>query len=137
MERATDLIIGVLFLSLAFLHVYWGVFGIKHPEKVLPQPNQQKKVLPSKTATFVVAIALFLFGLLFILKLFDLLVGDWPVYAQIAIGLLFLARAVGDFKRVGFFKTLKNTPFAKMDSLYYSPLCLLIAILIVISLHTS
>ena len=135
MEQATNLITGIILLSLALLHFYWGVFGIKHPEKVLPQLNQKKKVVHSKAASFLVGAVLFLFGLPFIIKLLNPLVADWLVYVQIFIGLLFLARAVGDFKHVGFFKTIKETPFTRMDNRYYSPLCLLIAILIAVSLQ--
>ena len=41
---------------------------------------------------------------------------------------IFILRAIGDFKYVGFFKKVKNTPFAKLDSKFYSPLCLLIGL---------
>lgn len=34
-----------------------------------------------------------------------------------------LARAVGDFRLVGFFKKVKGSEFALMDTLLYSPLC--------------
>lgn len=136
MENAFTLNIGIILLSLGFLHMYWGFFGIKHPEKVLPQPKDQEQVaVPGKTAIFLVGSVLLLFALLFIAKLFNLIVADWLVYAHIFIGLLFLARAVGDFRHIGFFKTFKDTPFAKMDNRYYSPLCLLVAILIAISLQ--
>jgi len=42
---------------------------------------------------------------------------------------IFLLRAIGDFNYVGFFKKIKDTNFGKMDSKYYSPLCLVIAIM--------
>jgi hypothetical protein len=34
---------------------------------------------------------------------------------------IFAARAVGDFKYVGFFKTVKDSPFAVWDTKAYSP----------------
>lgn len=49
-------------------------------------------------------------------------------YATLAIGILFLLRAIGEFKYIGFFKKVKGTLFAKNDTRYYSPLCLVIAI---------
>jgi hypothetical protein len=44
----------------------------------------------------------------------------------LAAGLL--ARTVGDFKYVGLFKRVRGTPFARLDTLLYSPLCLLLSL---------
>jgi hypothetical protein len=49
----------------------------------------------------------------------------WLSYG-LALGLL--ARAVGDFKYVGFSKRVRGTPFARLDTWIYSPLCLLLAL---------
>lgn len=40
---------------------------------------------------------------------------------------LFL-RAIGDFRLVGFFKQIRDTRFARLDTILYSPLCLVMAI---------
>jgi hypothetical protein len=53
----------------------------------------------------------------------ELLVGLSRVLA-----LVLLLRAVGDFHYVGFFKRIRNTRFAKMDTLIYTPLCLALAV---------
>ena len=45
----------------------------------------------------------------------------WMLYALAA---MMFARAVGDFRFVGFFKSVRGTPFARADKLVYSPLCL-------------
>ena len=50
------------------------------------------------------------------------------IYGNLAIGIIMLIRAVGDFKYVGFFKKIKGTIFAQNDTHFYSPLCLLISI---------
>ncbi len=50
---------------------------------------------------------------------------SWLSFA-LAAGLL--ARAVGEFKYVGFFKRVRGSRFATLDTLVYSPLCLLLAI---------
>jgi len=42
---------------------------------------------------------------------------------------IFLLRAIGEFRYVGFFKKIKTTPFGQRDTKYYSPLCLLIGIM--------
>ena len=48
----------------------------------------------------------------------------WACYA-LALGLL--ARAIGEFKYVGFFKKVRGSKFARMDTLLYSPVCLLLS----------
>jgi hypothetical protein len=40
------------------------------------------------------------------------------------MGLVFLVRAVGEFKLVGFFKRVRGTSFARWDTWLFSPLCL-------------
>jgi hypothetical protein len=42
---------------------------------------------------------------------------------------LFILRAIGDFKYLGFFKKIKNTKFGQNDTKYFAPLCLIIGIL--------
>jgi Protein of unknown function (DUF3995) len=42
--------------------------------------------------------------------------------AGLALGLLL--RAVGDFRYVGFFKSVRDSRFATMDTWCYSPVCL-------------
>jgi hypothetical protein len=44
------------------------------------------------------------------------------------ISLLFLLRTIGDFRYVGFFKSVSDTDFAFWDTILFSPLCLLIAV---------
>ena len=48
----------------------------------------------------------------------------WLCYA-LALGLI--ARAIGEFKYVGFFKKVRGSEFARTDTLLYSPLCLMMA----------
>jgi len=44
------------------------------------------------------------------------------------LALLLLLRAIGDFRLVGFFKTVRGSRFAWLDSALYSPLCLALAL---------
>jgi len=44
---------------------------------------------------------------------------------------VFLARAIGDFRFVGFFKRVHGSRFAHWDTALYSPLCLVIGLAIV------
>ena len=45
-----------------------------------------------------------------------------------AISFVFLLRAIGDFRHVGFFRRGSETAFAYWDAWLYSPLCLFIAL---------
>ena len=49
----------------------------------------------------------------------------WLCYA---LALALFARAIGDFKYVGFFKRVRDSRFAGLDTLLFSPLCLLLAV---------
>jgi len=41
-----------------------------------------------------------------------------------ALALVLLLRAIGDFRLVGFFKRIRGSRFARLDTVLYSPLCL-------------
>ena len=49
-------------------------------------------------------------------------------WLSLALALGLLARAIGEFKYVGFFKRVRGSRFARLDTLIYSPLCLSLAI---------
>lgn len=118
----------VIFLFLGMIHFNW-VFGGKWGiEKALPTNEEGERVLnPKKLDSAIVGFGLILFSWFYFLKTglitFQLTtwissLGDW------IIPLIFLLRAIGDFKYIGFFKKIKNTEFGKADTLFFSPLCL-------------
>jgi hypothetical protein len=53
------------------------------------------------------------------------------VLAWRVMAVVFVVRAVGDFHYCGFFKRVRDTAFARYDTLVYSPLCVVIAALAV------
>jgi len=53
----------------------------------------------------------------------------------IAMMIVFAARAVGDFKYMGFFKSVKGTKFALWDTRMYSPLNVVLSVLAGLSLR--
>ncbi len=62
----------------------------------------------------------------------------WIVTASASLLATILAlRAVGDFGFVGFFKTRGDGRFAELDTWVYSPLCLALAISILVILATK
>lgn len=122
----------IIFLMLSLLHFHW-VFGGKWGlDTALPTTEIGEKIMnPKKTSTALVGIVLFSFATYFFVKTntsfsMSTLLSN---YGGWAITVIFFLRAIGDFKYVGFFKKIKNTPFGKMDTKYFSPLCLFTAII--------
>ncbi|PRX54088.1 DUF3995 domain-containing protein [Flagellimonas meridianipacifica] len=125
--------ISITFIFLAGLHFYWAIFGIKNPENVVPTIGVEKKVkTPGKLAAAFVGLVLLGFALVFLNRVILYFDFPWLRYVSIGIGVIFIIRALGDFKYVGFFKTSKNSKFSALDTRYYSPLCLLMGTLILI-----
>ena len=78
-------------------------------------------------ATIVVAMGLLGFAMVTLLNytLFGLEVPmDLIQKITIVIGLIFLARAIGDFYYCGFFRKIKKGLFTERDRAIYTPLCL-------------
>ena len=118
----------LIFLFLSSLHVYWAFGGKWGSTAVIPTvDDKQPAFIPGKFITLVVASGLFLFALITIgnYEVFnDFIEYRYFKYAIWAIVVVFLLRAVGDFKQIGFSKKVKGTAFAKNDTKIYSPLCL-------------
>ncbi len=115
-----------VFLILSAIHVYWALGGEMGKAAAVPvREDGQQSFTPSKAGTLAVAVALFLFAVL----VFSVGVWNVTVLQPLGWGLAFILflRAVGDFRLVGFFKRPSKSEFAKYDSRYYSPLCLLLA----------
>ncbi|WP_027076336.1 DUF3995 domain-containing protein [Maribacter antarcticus] len=123
----------VIFTSLGFIHFYWLFGGKWGLEKVIPTKDNQLNTLSiPKFATLIVGLIFVFFGLIYLVKsgLTNLEVPNWVTnYGYWILPSIFILRAIGDFKYVGIFKKIKNTNFAKADSMFFSPLCLTVAIL--------
>ncbi len=123
----------LLLIILSLIHFNWfigGKFGLKAS---LPTNENGEKVLkPTKMDSAIVGAGLLLFSLFYLSKI-DLVGFQFPTWittlGNIIIPLIFILRAIGDFKYVGFFKKIKTTYFAKMDSKLFSPLCLTIGMI--------
>jgi hypothetical protein len=122
----------ILFIGLSSIHFYWafgGKFGI---DSALPMNAEGTKILnPTSLDSLIVGGGLLIFAFLYLFSIytpqnkFILIIrniGFW------GIPLVFILRAIGDFKYIGFFKQITTTQFAYLDTVFYSPLCLLIAI---------
>lgn len=126
-------IISVVFFLLAIVHFNWFLGGAWGFDVALPTNEEGKKVLnPKKIDSLIVGLGLFVFGFFFLIKgnIVKFNLPSWMVnYTGWIIVSIFLLRAIGDFKYVGFFKNIKNTKFGKADTNYFSPLCLILALI--------
>ena len=123
----------IIFLILSFIHFYWGFGGTRWYADVLPtNTTGSKRMEPGLTAAFIVAFGLLILAFITIGNqgLLDKHINrKYFRYGALLISVIFFARAIGDFKFVGFFKTVKETRFASNDSQFFSPLCVLIAVI--------
>ncbi len=122
-----------IFLLLSILHFYWAIGGQLWSADVLPTNSSGLKIMnPSIMGTLIIAIGLLLLALITIGNkgLFDKYINrKYFRYGTLVIAIVFFLRAIGDFKFVGFFKTITQTGFAINDTQIFSPLCLFVALL--------
>ena len=131
MNAALAIAVCVVFLLLALWHFYMAFNRTIGASGTVPSVAGKPLFVPSTRATVAVGIVLLSFAVLVATtaRLFALglprLVLTWLCYG-LALGLL--ARAIGEFKYVGFFKRVRGSRFAKLDTLIYSPVCLLLSV---------
>ncbi len=118
--------------GLAALHLYWALGGTKGLRGTVPSHCGRPVIEPGPKACWVVALLLAMAALLalwrgniLVLPAPDGLprLGIWLVAA------VFAGRAIGDWRYVGFFKRVRDTEFSRLDTRYFSPLCLVLAVL--------
>lgn len=128
-----SVLLTLIFMVLAIIHFYWAFGGRWGFEAALPTNLTGKKVLnPRSIHSLLVGVGLSVFVCFYLLLVIfpEIVIHVWRINSVAwVIPSIFLLRAVGDFKYVGFFKKIKTTQFAKMDNQLYSPLCTLIAFL--------
>jgi hypothetical protein len=130
-----------VFAALSLLHVYWAFGGNLGIDAAVPDRPRRpggggdeqpvKALKPSFAATLLVASVLASVGVLVSLRagLFTPVVTHWSLrWLIIAIAFALLARAVGEFNLVGFFKRVHGTVFARFDTWLYSPLCVVLGL---------
>lgn len=131
--KILTIVLSVVFLSLGIIHFHWalgGTFGFANASPT--KANGERVLNPKKTDSAIVALGLTAFALFYIFQsgLIHLNRAEWIFkYGGWIIPLIFLLRAIGEFKYVGFFKSITETEFGKLDTRFYSPLCLTIGII--------
>ena len=137
MGMISGIILFVVFLLLAFIHLYWGFGGKWGAGAAVPtrRGSDKRTLNPGLFGCITVSLGLLAFGLFTLIKA-GMIVSHLPSwllnYGLWIISVIFLLRAIGEFTYVGFFKKVRDTKFAKYDTMFYTPLCLLIATLAVI-----
>ncbi|MDB5856999.1 MAG: hypothetical protein JWQ76_688 [Ramlibacter sp.] len=130
MNSLLPLAVSSVFVLLALWHVRMAFGSMSGESGTVPTVGGKPLFMPSRKSTLGVAVVLLLFAVLVAATAGALQLGvprrvlSWLSYA-LALGLL--ARAIGEFKYVGFFKRVRGSRFARYDTLVYSPLCLLLA----------
>ncbi|MCP3875562.1 MAG: DUF3995 domain-containing protein [Desulfobacteraceae bacterium] len=119
----------IAFAIIAVFHVLWAVGYKLDIRNMVPVVNGEPVFTPGPVGTVLVSIVLCGFaGVSLGLGFPDSVPVNYLPFLKIvgiAIGVILLIRAIGDFKYAGFFKRIKGSNFAKYDSLLYSPFCLI------------
>ena len=128
MQSLTDafgIVAAVILGLLSLLHVYWA-FGTRGTSAVIPTVDGRATLTPSRTATLVVAVLLALSAVI----LLGGVLGWAPTWmfrtGAAGVGVVLLARAIGDGRTVGFSKRIRDTQFARNDTRFFAPLCLVL-----------
>lgn len=131
MTKILGILLAVIFAAIALLHFYWALGGSASGISAIPTVEGKQAFTPSAFGTVLVAFA-FVAAVLVVAGQFGYLGGLVPQWIYrtglFVISVLFLLRAIGEFRLVGFFKSVTGTPFASMDTWVFSPLCLFIAV---------
>jgi hypothetical protein len=120
----------LVLVGLSLLHIYWAVAG-GTGAGVVPEVNGAPVFHPGRAATWLVAAALASAGLLVWEaggagpEVIPRAIARWGAGI---VAVVFLARAIGDFHLVGFFKRVRATRFGYLDTRVYSPLCVAIGL---------
>ena len=116
-------------LTAAIIHFYWALGGKYGLASAGPSIEGKNNFIPSKWLIFVVAVLLFCIAALAILLAQPSVSFFVNLhYIGYFVSVVFIVRAIGDFKYVGFFKKAYNSNFAYLDTKYFSPLILFLGI---------
>ena len=130
MPATVALLITITLSGLGLVHIYWALGSHVASRAAIPEIEGHPVFSPSKVATFAVAIALLAAAFLVAVTGHLVVLALAPIarLPTFFLSIVFLARAVGDFRLVGFFKRIRDSRFARLDTSVYSPFCLALAL---------
>lgn len=127
-----SILLSIILIGLGIIHFNWAIGGKFGFSESLPTKENGERVLNPKMAdSIIVGLGLTIFGLFYLLKagIVEINLPEWIMkYGGWIIPSIFLLRAIGEFKYIGFFKKVKKTDFGKLDTKFFSPLCLFIGL---------
>jgi hypothetical protein len=119
-----------ILFTLSALHTYWAFGGTRGVNYAVPTVNGKPIFVPGRSITLVVAVALSFMSVVVILlhyqgtNQYSGFLKPIGIASAVVLGL----RGIGDFNLVGIFKKVKDSDFAKYDTLAYTPLCLFLSV---------
>ncbi|MCD0490746.1 DUF3995 domain-containing protein [Chromobacterium violaceum] len=122
----------LVFALISAMHFYWALGGQVGLSSAIPEVDGRKLFQPSAIGTAVIALLLALAAAAVVLhggRFFP--ETSWSArllkWVLLALSAGMLLRGVGEFRYVGLFKRVKGSRFARNDTRFYSPLCLMLA----------
>jgi hypothetical protein len=134
------IIVSGVFGGLGLWHFAMVRSPLPRESAAVPYVNGRPLFVPSVTATTAVGVVLLLCALLVVSTAGIVAIGLSArvlsaLSAALALGLLL--RAMGDFRYVGFFKSVRGSRFAWMDTWCYSPGCFALSVAVAyVALHS-
>lgn len=125
------LVLAAVFCALSLLHIGWALGFRVGNVPVLPERDGAPLFQPGPMSTLLVAALLFLAALMVTQRAG--LGREWIPAGLVGPGcwgvsVVLVLRALGEFRYVGFFKRVRDTAFARMDTRLYSPIALLLGV---------
>ena len=129
---AVALAAAAVLFGIAAMHLYWAAGGRTGALAAVPERSGRPAFTPRPLATITAGLAFALAGGIVLARasLWELpgVSSGLVKVATWGIGAIFLLRAIGDFRLVGFFKRARGTRFARFDSRLYSPLAFAVGV---------
>jgi hypothetical protein len=126
----------LILILLGLLHFYWAVGGKLGKGSVIPTCQGRPVLRPGFLGGAAVGLLLLAMAAIPAARIGWIEMAKLPVMESgIRFGTwltagVFALRAIGDFRYVGFCKQVRDSRFARLDTLVYSPLCAVLALLI-------
>lgn len=131
----------LILVGVSGLHFYWAFGGKWGGSAALPEKEGGGVLFRPRTAE-TLAVAVLLLGVCYVLvaqaELLPALPPNrWAKWGCMLCAAVFFGRAVGDLKYLGFFKKVRHSAFARLDTRVYSPLCLFLALSFAVVLSSN
>ncbi|MFC8688751.1 DUF3995 domain-containing protein [Brevibacillus porteri] len=129
----------ILLVVVSLLHFYWAFGGKWGTDSVIPTTADHSRRTFSPRMGGTIVVACLLTGAAYLLLaqsgyLLPVIAPSLIQWGCIVCAAVFVLRAVGDFNYIGFFKKVKNTRFARQDTVLFTPLCLWLGISFLLAL---